>query len=236
MFWGNDTNKLAGVVLLVAPVLIVVGFLVGAVTGELDPFAQDDLEEMLELIHDNRALYVLSVAAFIAIDAIVLVAAAALLYLAFRDRSRPLALIGAFGMLVATGAFLAHDAAVLTLAFLADDFMEAGGPGGVASGDASILQTARAVSILQGLVALTGQTAAGIGFASFGVLIAWAPEGDRNPPRWLGLAGFAGGLGLFATWLLLVNHTAGGFVTLLAELGVIVMVTGLGVWFLRRPD
>lgn len=40
---------------------------------------------------------------------------------------------------------------------------------------------------------------------------------------------------MLSTWLFLVDHTAGGIATLVAETATTLLVVILGVWFLRRP-
>jgi hypothetical protein len=89
------------------------------------------------------------------------------------------------------------------------------------------------VSVGQALAALFGQTLLGVGIIAFSALIVWAPAGERTPPRWPGVAGLFGGFGMLCTWVFLLNHMAGGGVTLVAELAILVIFSGLGVWFLR---
>jgi Domain of unknown function (DUF4386) len=234
MFWANRNNKVAGVTILLIPLLSVVGFALGARTGDLDPFGRSDIEALLRAINDAPVAFALSMAPFVVSDMIVLVAAAALLYLTFRDRSHTLALTGAFAILVGVMALVVHEVSAMTLPFLAADLFSAGGPPGVASGDPIILESARTVSIVQGLAALCGQTAMGLGLAAFGILLKWAPEGASNPPRWLGVLGMFAGVGTVCTWLFLLDHTAGGVATLVAETATVSMLTILGVWLLRQ--
>ena len=235
MFWANRTNKMLGVFLLLLPVLSIIGFLAGASIGEIDPFDRSSVEELLRTIHDNQRLFTLSIVPFVVTDIIVLVALAPLLYLTFHDRSRSLALIGAFGILISVSAFAIHEVVSMTLPYLAADFFNAGGPGSIPAGNPVILQSARSLSVVQGLAALMGQTAMGFGLTAFGILLAWAPKGNYNPPRWLGAIGVLAGISAILTWLFLVNHTAGGIATLVAETATMVMLITLGVWLLRQP-
>lgn len=235
MFWANRTDKVAGVLLLAVTILSVIGFIGGIPLGEVDPFARADVEDLLRTINENFGLWTTSLVPFVIQD-ILVVAITALLYLSFRDRSRTLALVGAFAVVAGSVALMIHEAGAMTLAFLSADFFGQGGPGSITSGDPIILETARAVSVGQALSALFGQTLSGVGVASFGALIVWAPEGERNPPRWIGAAGVLGGFGMVGTWVFLLNHLAGGGVTLIAELAILSMFAVLGVWFLRRPS
>lgn len=235
MFWANRTDKVAGLLLLLMVMLSLAGFIAGAPLGEVNPFAREGVEDVLRTIHDNFGLYTASIVPYIVQDMIA-VAVAALLYLSFRDRSRPLALTGAFAVVAASVAFMIHEAGGMTLAFLANDFFEQGGPGAIAVGDPTVLAVTRSVSVMQALAALFGQTSMGLGVAAFSTLIIWSPEGRRNPPRWLGGAGLFAAIGMLFTWVFLVNHLAGGGVTLVAELAILVMFTRLAVWFLRQPE
>jgi Domain of unknown function (DUF4386) len=227
-------DRVAGALLLLVAGLTVGGFLAGASLGEVDPFARGDVETMLRTINDSFGQWLVSLAAYIATDLLV-IAVAACLFLVFQDRSPLLALTGAFSLVAAAVAFMVHEVGAMTLAFLAQDFLADGGPGTVAAGDQVILETTRAVSIAQALTALFGQTLMGVGVLSFGALMIWAPAGSRNPPRWIGAAGLLGGVSMLATWLFVLDHLAGGGVTLLAELAIVVMLITLGTWLVRNP-
>ncbi|MCI0441154.1 MAG: DUF4386 family protein [Chloroflexi bacterium] len=232
MFWANRTDKVSGVLLLLFPILSLIGFIAGAPLGEVDPFARADVEDMLRTLNDNFALWIVSLVPFM-VQEVLAVAVAALLYLSFRDRSHTLALAGAFAAVAGSVALMVHEVGAMTLAFLSADLLRQGGPGPIAPGDPVILEVARSVSVGQALTALVGQTFLGFGTAAFGTLIVWAPAGERTPPRWLGVAGLFGGVGMLCTWAFLVNHMAGGGITVVAELAILVMFGGLGVWFLR---
>jgi hypothetical protein len=228
-------NRVAGIALLALPVLSIVGFAGAGPIAEIDPFARGDVEGLLRAIHDNLLLYALSLVPFILTDVLVMPLVAAALYLAFRDRSPIMALFGAFAMLVGAVALVIHEVGAMALAWLALDFFGAGGPGGVIAGDPVILVSARLVSLVQGLSALAGQSAMGCGVGAIGILLTWAPRGRANPPRWIGTVGMIAGAAMLTTWLFLISHTAGGVATLVGEAATILMVAGLGVWFLRQP-
>jgi hypothetical protein len=227
-------DRAAGGLLLLVAGLTVGGFLAGASLGEVDPFARGDVETMLHTINDSFGQWLVSLGGYVATD-VLIVAVAACLFLVFQDRGALLALTGAFSLVAAAVAFMVHEVGAMTLAFLAQDFLVDGGPGNVAAGDQMILETTRAVSVAQALTALFGQTLMGIGVLSFGALMIWAPAGSRNPPRWIGAVAVVGGVSMLATWLFVVDHLAGGGVTLLAELAIVVMLIALGTWLLRRP-
>lgn len=234
MAWEKRIDRIAGVLLLSLVVLTVGGFMAGATLVEVDPFARTDVEDLLRTINDSFGVWSVSLVAYMATDVLTVVAAV-FLYVILRDRSPTLALLGVVSLAAAAVAFMVHEVGAITLAFLAEDFLGSGGPGAIAGGDPVILEVARAVSVSQAATALFGQTLMGLGVASFGALMLWAEAGLRNPPRWIGAAGLLGGVAMFATWTFLLSHLAGGGVTLLAELAVVIMLLGLGVWLVRHP-
>jgi hypothetical protein len=234
MAWEHRIERVVGVLLLLLVGMIVGAFMAGATLGEVDPFARTDVEALLRTINDGFGLWIISLVAYMATDVLTVVVAA-FLYVVFRDRSPALALLGVVSLVAAAVAFMMHEVGAMTLAFLAEDLLLSGGPGGIAVGDPVILEVARAVSVGQAVTALFGQTLMGLGVASFGALIVWAQAGQLNPPRWVGTAGLLGGMAMLTTWVFLVSHLAGGAVTLIAELAVVVMLLGLGVWLVRHP-
>jgi hypothetical protein len=236
VFWANQVNKVGGVALLAVPLLSVLAFAGAGPMAEIDPFSRGDVEAVLRYVHDDRALFISSIVPFIVTDLLLLPTIATVFYIAFRDRSHLLALLAAFSIIVSATASMVHEVASLVLPFLAADYFVEGGASGVAVGDLTILQSARTVSILQGMAALCGQSALGFGVGSLGVLLLGAPQGQWNPPAWLGTVGVLAAAGMLSTWIFLLSHTAGGIATLVAEAATIVMVVGLGIWFLRQPD
>jgi hypothetical protein len=232
MFWANRTDKVAGVLLLLIVILSVVGFIAGTPLGEVDPFARADVDVMLRTIRDSYGLWTASLVPFV-IQEPLIVAVAALLYIIFRDRSQSLALLGAFGLVAGAVVLMIHEAGAVTLAYLSADYLGQGGPGTISAGDPVILQAARTVSVGQAATALFGQTSLGLGAAAFGTLLLWAPEGTKNPPRWLGVAGLVAGFAMISTWLFMWNHLAGGGVTLIGELATLILFTRLAVWLIR---
>lgn len=236
MFWADRTNKLAGVTLLLLAALAIIALVLETVAlGDADPMARGDIEDALRDINDNEAVYFLGTAVDIA-DEVVVLAAAALLYLVFRDRSRALALFGAFGLVAAGVAFLAADTAELTVGLLAADFVEEGGAGGIAAGDPVILQSARAVAAFEGLADLIGLTTLAFGVLALGSLLAWAPDAEANPPRWLGGLAVLSGLALLLTWIVAAAEAVGITLSLIGLIGSLLWLVILGGWLLIQPE
>lgn len=237
MFWADRTNKLAGVTLLLLAALVIVDAVLETVAlGDADPMARSDIEGMLRDINDNGASFFLGTAFSIASDAVVLVAAAAMVYLVFRDRSQALALFAFVGLFAAGVAFLAADAASMTVGLLAADFVEGGGPGGIAAGDPVILQSARAVAAFGGLADLIGLTALAFGLLALGSLLAWAPGAEMNPPRWLGGLAVLSGLALLLSWVGAAAEDVGITLSLIGIVGSLLWLVILGGWLLFQPD
>jgi hypothetical protein len=236
MFWAGRINKIAGVTLVfLAALVIATDVLNTVVAGDSNLLARGDIEDLLRDINKSEALFFLGTAFDIASN-VVLLAAAAVLYLLFRDRSRVLALFGAFGFLASGVALTAADAGGLTLGFLAADYVEKGGPGGMAVGDPVILESARAVGAFGMLLALCGLSALGLGLIALGGLLAGAPEGEVNSPRWVGYLSVLAGVGMLLSWALAADWDAGNVISLVGEIGALLVLVILGGWLLIQPE
>ena len=237
MFWADRINRVAGVALLLLALGIILNivFTVSAV-GDSDPIERGEIEEVLRDINDNEALFFLGTGFSIATDAAISLAAAAGLYLVLRDRSRLLALFGFVGLVAGSIAFMAGDTGALTLGILAQDFVEEGGPGGIAAGDPVILQSARAVGAFTGLTFQIGFTAIAFGFLAFGALITWAKDGAVNPPRWLGALAILTALAIVLSWLAAISNDLGDLIFVIGNIGVLLFLIILGGWLLMQPE
>jgi len=237
MFWGQRAIKLTGLVLLLlASAVIIDAVLETAILGDADPFDRGDTEGILLDINDNESLFFIGSGIAVVADGFALLATAGMLWLVFRDRSPVLAVLGLVGLMAASAAFLISDAGYVTTALLAADFVEEGGPAGIPAGDPATLQAARAVMAFSALADLLGLLVLALGLIAFGSVVAWAPEGAVNPPRWLGFLGIASSVALLSTWTIVfeeyVGWTAGG----IGILGTLLFVLILGGWLLSRPD
>ncbi|GAB4323725.1 MAG: hypothetical protein Kow0010_05230 [Dehalococcoidia bacterium] len=236
MFWAERIPKVAGVVLLVFAALVVVSIALDLGTTDANPLARGDTETMLRDIDDNRTMFVLVTVGNMATDAVATLALAAVLYLLFRDRSQTLALFAAFGLVAGGIGFVTTDAATSTLAYLAADFVDEGGPGGIGAGDPVILQAARTVGTFSMLSALAAFTSVGFGIVAVGTLVAVAPEGATNPPRWLGALAIVSGLVAGGSWVATANFDVGMAILFIGMAGMIVFLVVLGGWLLFRGE
>lgn len=235
MFWADRVNRLAGVVLLVFAALLVVSIALGSTTTA-NPLARGETEEMLRDMNDDETLTGVLSAVNVASDTVVLVVLAGALYVAFRDRSPALAVLGALSFAAASVAFALTDATGVALQYLAADFTSEGGAAGVAAGDPAILQSARVLALPAFLGVLVALTFVGVGLLSFGLLIATAPEGELNPPRWMGFLAAASGLVAFFGWIVVADWETGMAVVAVAMVGIVAFAVVLGGWLLARAE
>ncbi len=236
MSWTNQINRVAGVALLLLALGIILSIVFDVATTDADPFERDQVEEFLRDINSNEASAILLVVANLATDAAFGIAAAVGLYLIFRERNRLLALFGFALIFGGTVAFIAADAATVPLIFLAQDFVEKGGPGGIAAGDDVILEIARAIAIWSIVVELTALTAIGAGILAFGTLIAWTPAGAGvNPPRWIGWLAVLAGVATVATWLIAASEVF-FFLFIVGGIALLLFLITLGLWLLMQPE
>lgn len=237
MFWGRRSVRLTGLVLLLLASAVTVDA-VGetAILGYADGFNRNDVEGILLDINDNESLFFIGSGIAVLADGIGLVAAAAMLWPVFRDRSPVLTVAGLVGLVSASAAFLASDAAYLTTAVLAADFAEEGGPAGIPAGDPATLQAARAVIAFASLADLLGLVVLAAGFIAFASVIAWAPEGAVNPPRWLGFLGIASSVAVLFTWTFVVEEGVGWTVGGIGIIGTLLFILILGGWLLSRTE
>ncbi len=236
MFWADRLTRVGGIWMLLLAALIVINFpLSVAVLGDSDPAERDDVEALLTDINDSEALFTTAIASTALMDGVFVIGAAVVLYLLFRDRSQPLALFGLVGMAAGATIVLTADTMALTLVALAEDFVEEGGAGSVASGDPTTLQTARMVGVYTGVAYWTGGVAAGAGLLAFGAIF-WTPEGEVNPPRWIGALAVIGGPGLAAGWLSVASSGAGDLASLAGFVVLLLFFIALGGWLLGQPQ
>ncbi len=237
MFWTDRINRVAGISLLLLALGIILSIVFSLGITDADPFERDEVEEFLSDINDNEGLAIAATIADVATDAAIGIVAAAGLYLVFRERNRLLALFGFALIFGGSIAFMAGDAASVPLIFLAQDFVEKGGPGGIAAGDDVILQTARAVAIWSFVIDQIAVTAIGVGLISFGSLIAWTPAGAGPvPPRWLGgLAVFAG-LVTILSWIGAASEDVGFVLFIVGGIATLLFLISLGIWLLMQPE
>jgi Domain of unknown function (DUF4386) len=233
MLWSDRPNRLTGIILIAFAACILLSVIASIATSEADPFKRDEIDDLLIDIEDNKGAMILSII-FSIVDGLLAVAAAAALYVLFRDRSRLYALFGLAFILTAQAAFLVEVAGNNTLINLASDFAE-GGPEGFAAGDPAILRDARSVAILVSSAQILGITALCVGIIAFSVVFGWAPLGAVNPPRWLAWAGLIAGITGILSWLIVTGDWAGIFFGI-NGIATLIWLIGLGAWLLMRGE
>lgn len=237
MFWAERTTKLAGATLLILAAVIIANIvLLTAAVGDADPTKRGDLAGILRDIHDNKALYFAANGFSIAADTALLPIAAALLFLVFRERNRALAVVGLAGFVAAGVAFVVADSANLALAFLAEDFVKEGGATGIAAGDPVILESARTIGTFGAVLEVAGSMPLALGFLGLGSLLVWAPNGEMNPPRWIGWLGLVTGVGMVLQWVGAANEDVGAVFFAIGPIGALIWFVILGGWLLTRRE
>jgi hypothetical protein len=237
MFWTDRINRVAGIALLLLAALVIVSIIAESAVTDADPSDREEVEEFVLDINDNEAWAFVQLGADIAADAGLGIIAAAGLYIVFRDRNRLLALFGFALILGGSAAFIAGDAASVPLIFLAEDFAEKGGPGGIGAGDAVILETARAIAMWSFTVDQIACTAIGIGLFSLGLLIAWAPAGPGPvPPRWIGGFALLAGVATVLSYLAALSEGVGIAFFIISALAMLLFLISLGVWLVGQSD
>jgi hypothetical protein len=233
MLWSDRPNRLTGIILIVFAVTIVVAVIAGGVAGgDSDPFARDEIDDLLIDIEESKGAAIVNLTFSIVGHAGFGIAAAAGLYLLLRDRGRLFAISGFAFVLLAQAAFLIEDASYNTLINLASDFAE-GGPEGFEAGDTAILRDARSIAILGSSAQILGLTSLSLGIIAFSAIIARAPRGAVNPPGWLGWVGLIAGVTGILSGLVVTGDWAGIFFGL-SGLATLIWLVGLGVWLLTR--
>ncbi len=234
MYWADRINTVTGGVLLVFGALLVLSVALDVTSTSASPLARGDTEEILRDLDSDRTLWALVRALNIATDAVVMLVMAAVLYVLLRDRSHTLAAVGALGLLGGAAGFAATDTAVVSLGYLASDFLEKGGAEGVVAGDPVILQSARTLLLLSMFATLCGLSSTGTGLLAWGVLIATAPEGEVNPPRWVGGLCGVSGLLMLSGWVAVAHWDTGMTLIFAGLVTSFLFVCILGGWLLFR--
>lgn len=230
MLWSDRVPRASGAILILLVVCVILFAAFGISIGDNDIFKRDEVGPALADIDDNRSSAILSIAFSIAVDSVLSIVVAAIVYRLLRDRSPLLALVGFAGILVSSAAFFITDFTDIAMVVLADDFAE-GGAGTIAAGDPNILEIARAVGITGAVAAVGGTVSLTLGMLAFGAIVSFAPEGAANPPRWIGWPAILAGVVAPFAWL---SAAADDFFVLffIANIAALVWTALLGGWLL----
>ena len=230
---ATNRTTLVGGIAFIAFALCVIAFIAGQpdFTGD-DPFEKTEVAGYLTELEDNQQSTRVAFAFGIAIDAFVVLVVASVTLTLFRDRSHMLAAL-AFAGLVANGAVSGTaDALGIVLTFIADDFVN-GGPGSLAAGDPTILEVGRAIGMTQRALTSIQVTSFGVAELAIGALLAFAPAGAINPPRFFGWISMISGATAIIAWGVVASDVF--FVFLIVNsLGTLVLMFGLGGWLVMN--
>lgn len=227
--------SIAGIALILLGILAVITVsLTASGTSDKNPFERDEVTEFLKDTNDNSGLLVASGAVGIINDGVIVVTVAAAMYVLFRDRNPLLATVALAGFLVGAAISLVVDMSNILLVVVAKDFVD-GGVGSIPAGDPAALELGRYIGMITIVFTNLLFTPLGTGLAALGLLIAAAPQGIVNPPKWIGWVAIIGGLASWLAWLVVLSDA--GFIFFPINLiTVLIFTISLGVWLLRHGD
>jgi hypothetical protein len=231
----NRALLLGGITMIVLAVGIVLVFgLSLAGMSEEDPFNDGEIAKYLTDVNDNEGAIIAAAAVGIVVDTVIALVFASLVFVLFRDRSRLLALL-AFGAFLAGGALTSIvDGSNILLTQVAEDFVK-GGPNGLAAGDPAALEAGRVLAMATLAFNQIASTALALGFVSLGMILALAPQGAVNPPRWLGWIAIITGIAGWLAWFIVVTDVAFVFFPI-SGLGTLIVLLGVGGWLIAHRD
>lgn len=220
---------LAMVLLALSTVAVVV--LTATSMGEADPFNRSEVAEFLTDVNDNRTSVFATAAVGFINDGVIAMVVAAMFFLLFRDRSPVLATMAMVGVAAGATISLISDLNTVMLGIVARDFAE--GSGTIPATDSSAFEVGRLLGMISMAIGLVMLTPIGLGLVSVGWLIARAPAGAVNPPRWLGWVAIVSGSTCWLAWLVVANEAFFVFfpINLLTTL---VFLIGTGSWLITR--
>ena len=220
MFSKRGLDYPAGALLIALVAAVVVSLATNPISSET--FREDATGVLADIVED-RDLFIVSTGFDLASNFIG-IALAAVIYLVFRSHDRTLALLGSFGFLAGSVAFLVFDMASISLISLAQEYAAATG----LQAD-SILNSSRAIGLMLDAAFAMAAVGLALGFLSYGLLCLTT----NAVPGWMGLFGMAGGIVAPFGWLLFVDAdlVAIGFVELM--IGVFFALI-LGMWLVAR--
>jgi hypothetical protein len=233
MYLNDKATFLGGLAMvLLAVTTVIVVLLTAASMGENDPFKRDEVAQFLTDVHDNQTQIYIGAALGIISDGFIALVAAVMVFVLFRDRSFMLATAALVGIIAAAAISLTNDIITIMATIVAGDFVE-GGAAGIPSGDPAILELGRLLGMMTPALGLAATTAFGLTLISLGWLLARAPAGAVNPPRWLGWIAIVAGLACWLSWLVVASEAFFIFfpINLIATL---VFLLGTGGWLIAH--
>jgi len=233
MYLRDKTALIAGITMiaLIVGTFVVVGFSIGAGMDN-SPFEDDEAAAYLADVNDNEGALIVATAASLAVDGFLAPALAVLLYILFRDRSNLLATFVLAGILLQSAAALVADGSNALLIGVADDFVN-GGANGISAGDPALFETGRILAMTSFLFFNIAFTPLGLALISLGLIVARAPEGAINPPRWLGWFALVAGVASLLAWGVVASEALFVFfpIQLVASA---VFLLGTGGWLIAN--
>lgn len=218
--------------ILIAACTIVIVAMTATSTGEEDPFERKDVPQFLEKLNDNEEQVFVGIGASILSDGVLVLVASVAFFVLFRDRSFGLATLGMLALIATATLSLVNDFLTIMSTMIAADYVK-GGADGVAAGDPATLELGRFVGVAGFVLFNVLNTTFGVGMVAIGTLLARAPRGAVNPPRWLGWVAIVSGVSSELAWLVVAGDVFFIFFPL-GGLTSLIVFFGLGGWLIAR--
>lgn len=232
---SQRTTTIAGLAMIALVILTIVVFaLTVSSMGEKDPFQRDEVPEFLADLEDNADILQAGNAIGIINDAFISLLVGAALYILFRDRNPLLATVALIGIAITSAISLVVDVTNIMLVEVAKDYVR-GGAEGVPAGDASTLELGRYLGMLTTASFVLIGTPLGVAIMAIGALLAGAPQGLINPPKWIGWIAIVSGACAELSWLVVASGVFFVFLPIAGILSLIFLLA-LGIWLLRHSD
>lgn len=235
MYMTDKTRLIGGLAMILMAIATVVLVALNAMSGvEGDPGDRADVAAFLTDTAKHQELLVAANSLGLFSDAVLALIVGASLFTLFRDRSAILSAILLVGIVSAATMSATNDVATIIGTFVAEDFVR-GGVTGATGGEAAALQVGRVLGMFSFTMFLAINIAFGVAAVSLGAIVARAPQGAVNPPRWLGWVAIISGVFCWATPLVFVHDALFIFFPLQLVTMLIVFI-GLGGWLVTHSD
>ena len=235
MYLTDRTRLIGGVAMLLAAIATVTLVALTASAGiDSDPGDRGDVATFLTDTAKHQELIIAANVISITSDALLALVVGSALFMLFRDRSPLLATMILAGLVAGATMSAVNDVVAIIGTFVAEDFVR-GGVTGAVGGEAAALQTGRVLGMFSFLMFTPMNLAFGLGFVSLGAVVAFAPQGAVNPPRWLGWVGLASGLACWLSPLVWVHDALFVFFPL-QLVTLLILFIGLGTWLITHSS
>jgi hypothetical protein len=231
MYLNNRATLIGGIVMImIALSTLLVVVLTASSQGDNDPSDKAEVAEYLADLADNKDLAYAAGAVGVFTDALLAPIFAALMFILFRDRSAVLATVVLASSLSAAAISATNDVIGMSLVVVATDFVD-GGASGVAASDTAVLELGRILAILNFALLTAVFIGFGTALLALGWIVARAPQGTLNPPRWLGWVMIVSGIACWFGWTSFLSEALFVFFPI-QLITLLIAFLGIGGWLI----